>query len=114
MTMRIYCDDELTPQEIWKKSFGTESYGNLPEYKVNQHEGHCYAPCPYSTQATDMRTRHMLGITTSGTLPTKVLHMDENSREYFMKTSNGGGWGYECTYSGCPHLIDEGRPYFYK
>lgn len=113
--MRAFCDDDdLTKEEKWAKNVGTTSYGNLPEYKCNEHEGHSYAPCPYSTQATDKRTRHLLGISTSGTLPTKVSHVDGDGRIYYMKTFRSGGWGYECTYSGCPYLLSEGKPYFFK
>lgn len=88
--------------------------GNFPQYKVNNHTGKCFAKCPYSTQAEDLRTRHMLGISISGTLPNKVLHIDANGREYFMKTDHRGAWGYTCTFSGCPYLLETGQPYFYR
>lgn len=115
MSAKDFCDDDsLSKEEKWESIVGTTFYGNLPEWKRDQHEGHCYAPCPYSTQSSDLRTRHMLDIALTDALPEKVLHMDENDRAYYMKTSNAGGWGYECTYSGCPYLLSEGKPYFYK
>ncbi len=114
MTNHFCEDDNLTDQEKWHKIVGTDHYGNLPEHKKHQHDGHCWAPCPYSTQATDMKTRHLLGLTSSGILPSKVLHVDENGREYFMKTSHSGDWGFTCTYSGCGFLLANNRPYFYR
>lgn len=113
--MKHFCNNNnLTKEEKWAKIVGTTSYGNLPEYKVNEHVGHCYAPCPYSTQATDLKTRHLLNISISGTLPVKVPHIDSNGVEYFMETTYLGGWGYLCTYSGCPYLLDTGSNYFYR
>ena len=32
----------------------------LPEYKKLLHIGHSYAPCPFSTQASDLRVRMLL------------------------------------------------------
>jgi len=40
----------------WKYRHGTSlanSYANLPEYTRSNHSGHCWVPCPYSTQAYD-------------------------------------------------------------
>ena len=113
--MNWICDDPtLTPQEKWKKLYGTEYFGNLPQYKVFDHVGHCYAPCPYDIDATDIRTRHLLDISLSGTLPLKVAHIGSDSKHYYMKTSNSAGaWGYQCTFSGCPYLLSTGVPYFY-
>ncbi len=113
MTNDICNNGSLTDQEKWHKIVGTDSYGNLPEHKVSQHEGHCYAKCPYSTQSTDLRTRMLLNLAVVDALPAKVLHEDENGKEYFMKTDIQGSWGYTCTFSGCPHLLDEGFNYFY-
>ena len=88
--------------------------GNFPEYLVNGHVGKCYAPCPYDIEATDIRTRHLLDISISGTLPTKVAHIGDDSKHYYMKVTNAGGaWGYQCTYSGCPYLLDTGQPFLY-
>jgi len=33
---------------------------DLPIYKRDDHIGHCYAPCPFSTQSDDIRSRMML------------------------------------------------------
>jgi len=107
-------DQDLTPEEKWRKINGTDNFGNLPEYLVNNHTGHCWASCPYDSNATDMRTRNLLGISISGTLPNRSPHVDGNGRSYFMKTDNRGSWGYTCTFSGCLHLLDTGTRYFYK
>ena len=107
------CDDEtLTKEEKWRHKVGTEFTGNLPEYKKDQHIGHCWAPCPYSTQSTDIRTRHMLNLSLIDPLPTKVYH-ETDGKEHFMMTENRGGWGFLCTYSGCTHLINTDKQYFY-
>ncbi len=110
----ICADDSLTPEEKWEKIYGTESIGNLPTFKSNNHEGRSYAPCPYSTQSPELRVRHMLNLTMSGTLPTRVNHVDENGREYFMRMDYKNDWGMVCTFSGCVFLLDEGEDYFYK
>ena len=114
--MNWICDDPtLTPQEKWKKLYGTEAFGNLPQYKVFDHVGKCYAPCAYDVSASDIRTRHLLNITTSGVLPLKVAHIGNDNKYYYMKMVNMGGfWGWECTYSGCPFLLSTGSPYFTK
>ena len=31
-----------TAQELWEATHGTESYGNLPQYKKDQHVGKVY------------------------------------------------------------------------
>jgi hypothetical protein len=49
----------------------------------------------------------------SGTLPLKVAHIGDDNKHYYMKmVSAGGFWGWECTYSGCPYLLDTGEHYF--
>lgn len=116
MATRCYdpCDDDsLTPAEKWKAKVGTEFTGNLPEYKKNQHIGHCWAPCPYSTQADDVRTRLQLSLSDVDPLPLKVYHETEG-KEHYMETNHSGGWGYRCTYSGCTHYINTGKQYFYR
>ena len=113
MTNWICDDPNLTPQEKCERLYGTTYIGNLPQYKVFDHVGHCYAPCPYDVDATDIRTRHLLNISTSGTLPLKVAHIGDDGKHYYMKTDNRGSWGYICTYSGCPYALSTGRPYFY-
>jgi len=86
--------------------------GNFPEYLVNNHVGKCYAPCPFDTEASDMRTRHLLNIPFSGTLPLKTPHIGDDNKHYYMKITHSGDWGYVCTYSGCSYLLDYGIPYF--
>ena len=110
----VCSNDLLTSQEKWRAIIGTENEGQLPEYKVNQHVGHCWASCPYDSEATELRTRHLLGLSETDPLPTRVSHVDNNGTSHYMKTSDRGGWGYECTYSGCPSLLVNGMPYFYK
>lgn len=87
--------------------------GNFPEYKVNEHVGKCYAPCPFDIEASDIRTRHLLDISVSGTLPIKTAHIGVDDKHYYMKMVNlGGAWGWECTFSGCNYLLDTGNVYF--
>lgn len=114
MSKDICNDDSLTPEEKWERIYGTESIGNLPEFKANQHVGRCFSKCPYSTQATERRTRLMLGIESGGALPDRVNHVDEQGIEYFMEVDHKGEWGYTCTYSGCPYLLTNGKKYFYR
>lgn len=88
----------------WRYRVGTTMYGNLPQWKKDQHEGHCWMPCPYSTDSSDTRSEIMLG-----SVPTKVDHGDH----YMATASRGSVWGFECTYSGCPYLLTNGTRYFY-
>ena len=98
---------------IWFIRIGTTRYGNLPEDKKGKDVGHCYAPCPYSTQSTDLRTRHMLNLKSGDPLPTKVDH-EVGGVTYYMKTGvRGNKWGYECTFPGCTYFITNGNNYFY-
>ncbi|MBV5347926.1 hypothetical protein JZU46_06910 [bacterium] len=113
--MNHICDDPtLTDAEKWHKLYGTDIQGSLSQYKATQHKGKSFSPCPYSTQAPDLRTRHMLNLTMSGTLPLKVDHTGSDNILYYMKTAVRGDWGYECTFSGCPYLLSTGFPYFYR
>ena len=91
----------------WKYEYGTEAYGNLPEHKVSEHVGHCYAACPYSTEATDLRSEHMLG-----SVPTKVTHTVDGVTHY-MEIVYQGKWGFRCTYDDCPYYSTNGVRYFY-
>ena len=87
----------------WRLSIGTTAMGNLPQRK-RDHEGVSCAPCPYDTQADDVRSEIMLG-----SVPSKVDH-----DIYYMRVAQRGtSWGFECTYSGCPYLLANGVPYFY-
>jgi len=98
---------------IWRIRIGTVRYGNLPKNKIRDGKvGHCWAPCPYSTQSSDLRTRHLLGLSDSDPLPPKVDHTIGDTT-YFMGTAFQGRWGYECTYIGCVHYILNGKKYFF-
>jgi hypothetical protein len=97
---------------MWEYIYGTEHEGNLPQYETYTHEGHSYAPCPYSTQSDEVRSRIMLNLSNSDPLPTRNLHQIGN-REYFMKTDYSGKWGFRCTFVGCPFYIDNGYTYFH-
>jgi hypothetical protein len=88
--------------------------GNFPEYRVDEHVGNCYSPCPFDIDAPELRTRHLLGISISGTLPLRVAHIGSDNKHYYMKTTNNGDWGYICTFSGCTYLIDNGVSFFYR
>lgn len=105
-----------TPQEQWSQLYGTDAYGNLPQYKVLNHKGHSWHPCPYSTQCEPTRARMLLGldVIASGTLPPRVDHTDNNGVVYYMKTAlRGSIWGYECTFPGCTFSGSEGNKYFF-
>jgi hypothetical protein len=95
----------------WRNEIGTTAYGNLPQHKRQEHVGHCWAPCPYSTQSSDFRTRSLLGITISGSLPTKVNHVLSDGREVFLQNADGGV--FICPFDGCTHYITNGTRYHY-
>ncbi len=98
----------------WKYQHGTHYYGNLPQAEYLNNIGHCWMPCPYSTQCTDTRTRVMLGLSDSDPLPPKVDHKTVDNKDIYLKTaSNGSDYGFECTFLGCPHYIANGTRYFY-
>ncbi len=98
----------------WKYMYGTENYGNLPSFKKPEHVGNCYIPCPYSTQATDLRSTILLGGVPVGSL-TKTNHTDTGSgKVHYMKPeAKLSAWGYECTFDDCPYNIVYGGRYFY-
>lgn len=96
----------------WEYIYGTEHEGNLPQHEKHLHEGHCYAPCPYSTQCDPVRARIMLGLSDSDPLPTQNLH-ESSGRDYFMKTDYRGKWGFTCTFDGCPFYVANGYRYFH-
>ena len=97
-----------TDEEKWEQIYGSTLYGNLPQHKKHHHVGHCWAPCPYSTQCSDLRREHMIG-TYGGT----VNDHTANGKVHYMATSNRGVWGYECTFDNCPYYTVNGRRYFY-
>jgi len=92
---------------IWKLSVGTAEYGNLPTHKVNNHSGISCIPCPYDETSISSDFRSEMWI---GSIPSvRTAHGN-----YYMKVaSRGSSWGFECTYSGCPYLIEHGYPYFH-
>ena len=97
----------------WRFETGSIYYGNLPHWTKDQHVGHCYAPCPYSTQSVDQRTRSMLGLAPTDPLPTRNDHTS-GGVVYYMKTEGKGSvWGFECTFDTCPYYTDNGKRYFY-
>ena len=103
-----------TQEEIWHTLYGTNYVGQLPQWKKDQHEGHCWHPCPYSTQCSDLQTRNLLGLSDTDTLPTKVDHTDVDGRIYYMRTQYKMSWGYECTFDDCPYVLASGTRYFYE
>ena len=103
-----------TDADKWRYMYGTDSVGNLPEFKKLRHVGNCYAPCPYSETCDELRVRIMLGLGDSDPLPTQVLHTGLDGKNYFMKTTcRGGIWGQECTFPGCSYYLSNGVKYFY-
>jgi hypothetical protein len=105
-----------TETEIWQRLYGTEAVGQLPQWKKDQHEGHCWHPCPYSTQCSPEQTRNLLGLADTDPLPTQADHTDGNGKEYFMRTQYKNSWGYECTFETCPYYttVNPGTRYFYS
>ena len=102
-----------TPQEVWEYMYGTDAVGNLPQYKVPNHVGHSWMPCAYSTQADDLRTRLLLGLSDLDPLPSQVDHTDANGKVYYLKTKGKGPrWGYECPFDNCPYYLANGKRYF--
>lgn len=98
---------------IWKLTTGSISYGNFTPDTKNDHVGHCFAPCPYDSNSTDLRTRLLLGLSESDLLPIKILH-EQNNTHYYMQTMNHGAvWGYQCSFPGCPYFTSNNKPYFY-
>jgi len=118
-----YYDWEAIPQNngkpfdkwlIWKIRVGTDRHGNLPaDKKLDGKVGHCWAPCPYSTQSSDLRTRHLLGLDSSDPLPSKTDHSSGGTTYFMQNIVRGSRWGYECTYPACNYYIDNGKKYFY-
>jgi hypothetical protein len=99
---------------IWRYKIGTAWYGNLPKNKTNDGKiGHCWMPCPYSTQSDDLRTRLSLNLSDTDLLPTKVTHEAGGIVHYMTTKGKGPRWGFECPYIGCTHFILTGEKYFY-
>ncbi len=99
---------------IWRINVGTTQYGNLPRNKKHDDKvGHCYMPCPYSIQCTDLKTKSLLGLSEADPLPVKVDHENTGITHYMSTSGRGSHWGFECTYIGCPYYIENGEKYFY-
>ena len=98
---------------LWKLSIGTNDLNNLSKRKTHIGKvGHSYAPCPYSTQSNDTRTRHMLGLLEGDPLPWKSDHSNAGII-YYMKTAYSGRWGFECSFGlGCPGYLNN-KNYIY-
>ena len=99
---------------VWRLMRGTAEYKNLPRNDVRLNKvGHSFSPCPYSTEANDVRSQIMLG--QGFNLGSKVTHQVGNT-VYYMKTAYRGHWGYECTLGNlCPGYgtIAANTNYFY-
>ncbi len=114
MRAKDVCNDpNLTDEEKWRLIYGTTAVGNLPQYKRNDHEGHCWMPCPYDLRVSDAKTRVMLGLSDTDPLPTKVDHT-LNGKAYYMATASQGELGFNCTFENCTHKVNTGQEYFYR
>ena len=88
----------------WKLMYGTNSGGNLP-VRLRNHVGLSCAKCPYDTNCDDIRAEHMVG---------SIPAVQTDHGKYYMTIEgHGSAWGFGCTYSGCPYLLDTGKNYFY-
>jgi hypothetical protein len=88
----------------WKLMYGSNSGANLP-IRLRTHIGLSCAKCPYDENCDDIRAIHMVG---------SVPSNQNNHGNYYMKIEGRGSrWGFVCTYSGCPYLIETGHNYFY-
>lgn len=98
----------------WRYQYGTRVYNNLPQPNYLNNVGHCWMPCPYSTECSDDRTRLMLGLSSSDPLPPKTSHTLLDGRKVYLKMSAvSSSWGFECKFDGCPYYIANGSRYFY-
>ena len=88
----------------WKLMYGSNSGGNLPE-RIRDHVGLSGAKCPYDTNCDNVRAEHMVGSVPVG--------QTDHGKYYMAIEGHGSAWGFVCTYSGCPYLLDTGRNYFY-
>ena len=98
---------------LWKLSIGTANTGNLSGRYTNVGKvGHSYAPCPYSTQSNETRTRHMLGLSETDPIPLRVDHSILQV-VYYMETTHSGRWGFQCSFGPlCPGYAN-GTNYIY-
>ena len=99
--------------DAWEHMYGTTQEGNLPDWKKDDHVGSCWVPCPYSTQASDLRKRHLLGLGDLDPVPLGEDHTADGKIHYMRPKSKGSTWGYECTFDNCPYYLANGQRYFY-
>jgi hypothetical protein len=93
---------------IWKCSYGTINYGNLPTRK-RDHVGISCIMCPYDSSSEPDRTRIWLGLEETDPIPTQSNH----SVNYMRVAQRGNVWGFECTDPNCPYLTETGHAYFH-
>ena len=106
-------DDTLTAAEKWEQIHGTTANGNLPQWKRDEHVGHKWYPCPYSTQASEHFTRAKLGLNNGEALPTKTDHTNSTTgKVHYMGVDGRSGWGYVCTFDDCNYYLTNGVRYF--
>jgi len=137
-----HCGPNPCDTQTWEEMYGTTMEGNLPQYKKPQHIGNMWMPCPYSTQAVlDFsrwpelygttiqeyeatygpvdaygRIRSMLGFVPSNLVDHTIsvpVGTGTVDKEVYLRPARKGVWGYECTFPGCPYLLDNGKRYFY-
>ena len=93
---------------IWKCSYGTNNYGNLPT-RIRDHEGVSCVMCPYDSNSDPDRTRIWLGLENTDPLPTQ----NDHSIYYMRVKQRGSVWGWECTNPNCQYKLDNGIAYFH-
>ena len=93
---------------IWKCSYGTTEYGNLPTRK-REHTGISCIPCPYDNRSSENHTRLWLELEDSEPIPSR-----NNHGTYYMRVAQrGASWGFECTYDTCNYFVSNGTRYFH-
>jgi hypothetical protein len=95
---------------IWKCSYGTANYGNLPT-RLRDHVGITCIPCPYDIEERSDSVRTELW--TGSDSVDREDHTAGGKIHYMRVSLRGNKWGFECTYSGCPYQDAAGYPYFY-
>jgi hypothetical protein len=89
---------------IWLCSYGTTNMGNLPT-RVRDHVGVSCIACPYDTGSDSERSELWLG---------EPVGLQNDHGIYYMRVAQRGNkWGFECTFDGCPYLLDNGHRYFH-
>lgn len=101
-------------EDAWEHMYGTTASGNLPRWDKDNHVGNSWVPCPYSTQASNIRKRHLFGLSDIAAVPIGVDHTEDDRIHYMRPINKGSVWGYECTFDNCPYHIENGQRYFYS